>query len=85
MIIPNKKYYEIYNNMLNSLGSKENNYFGLVALEAAYRCGEEWLNQLLFYLNENLEFLIKYFKKRIPKIKVIKPEGTYLVWLDCHN
>jgi len=85
IIIPNKKYYEIYNNMLNSLGLKENNYFGLVALEAAYRCGEEWLNQLLFYLNENLEFLIKYFKERIPKIKVIKPEGTYLVWLDCRQ
>ena len=85
IIIPNKKYYGIYNNMLNSLALNENNYFGLIALEAAYRYGEEWLNQLLFYLNENLEFLIEYFKERIPKIKVIKPEGTYLVWLDCRQ
>jgi len=82
IIIPNKKYCSIYNNILNSLALNENNYFGLVALEAAYRYGEEWLNQLLSYLNENLEFLVKYFKERIPKIKVIKPEGTYLVWLD---
>jgi cystathionine beta-lyase len=85
IIIPNEKYYGIYNNMLNSLGLNENNYFGLIALEAAYRYGEEWLNQLLFYLKENLEFLIEYFKERIPKIKVIKPEGTFLVWLDCRQ
>ena len=82
IIIPNKKYCSIYNNILNSLALNKNNFFGLVALEAAYRYGEEWLNQLLSYLNENLEFLVKYFKERIPKIKVIKPEGTYLVWLD---
>jgi len=82
IIIPNKKYYRIYNNILDSLALNENNFFGLIALEAAYRYGEEWLNQLLSYLNGNLEFLIKYFKEKIPKIKVIKPEGTYLVWLD---
>jgi cystathionine beta-lyase len=85
IIIPNKKYYKIYNNILDSLALDENNVFGLVALEAAYRDGEEWLEQLLSYLNENLEFLMKYFKERIPKIKVIKPEATYLVWLDCRQ
>ena len=85
IIIPNKKYYKIYNNILDSLALDENNVFGLVALEAAYRDGEEWLEQLLAYLNENLEFLMKYFRERIPKIKVIKPEGTYLVWLDCRQ
>jgi len=85
IIIPNKKYYKIYNNILDGLALDENNVFGLVALEAAYRDGEEWLEQLLSYLNENLKFLMKYFKERIPKIKVIKPEGTYLVWLDCRQ
>jgi len=62
-----------------------NNVFGLIALEAAYRYGEEWLIQLLSYLNKNLEFLMKYFKERIPKIRVIEPEGTYLVWQDCRQ
>ena len=85
IIIPNKKYYRIYNNILDSLALDENNVFGLVALEAAYKDGEEWLEQLLSYLNENLKFLMKYFKERIPKIKVIRPEGTYLVWLDCRQ
>lgn len=61
------------------------NIFGLVALEAAYRHGDEWLEQLLEYLESNLEFLMKYFTEKIPAIKVIKPEGTYLVWLDCRK
>ncbi len=59
--------------------------FGLVALEAAYRYGDEWLEQLLEYLQGNLDLLIKYFTERIPKIKVIPTEGTYLVWLDCRG
>ncbi len=54
----------------------------LIALEAAYRYGDEWLSELLEYLKENLTFLLKYFEENIPEIKVIKPEATYLVWLD---
>ena len=61
------------------------NIFGLVALEAAYRYGDEWLAQLLDYLQKNLKFLTEYVETRIPRIKVIKPEGTYLVWLDCRD
>jgi len=85
IIIPSKKYYKIYENLLDGLSLDGNNAFGLVALEAAYRDGEEWLEQLLSYLNENLKFLMGYFKERIPKIKVIRPEGTYLIWLDCRQ
>lgn len=61
------------------------NIFGLVALEAAYRYGDDWLTQLLDYLQGNLEFLTEYIETRIPRIKVIQPEGTYLVWLDCRD
>jgi len=61
------------------------NVFALKALEAAYRDGDEWLEQLLDYLHGNLGFLMEYFRKRIPRIKVIRPEGTYLVWLDCRE
>jgi len=59
--------------------------FALVALEAAFRYGDEWLEQLKEYIQANLEFLTDYFNKKIPKIKVIRPEGTYLVWLDCRG
>ena len=61
------------------------NALALKALEAAYRDGDEWLDQLMDYLQRNLEFLMDYFRKRIPRIKVIRPEGTYLVWLDCRE
>ncbi len=52
-------------------------------MEAAYRYGDEWLEQVLDYLQENLNYLKNYFEKNIPRIKVIDPEGTYLIWLDC--
>ena len=61
------------------------NTFGLVALEAAFDHGDEWLTQLLAYLQNNLDFLTDYFQNHIPEIKVIQPEGTYLVWLDCRK
>ncbi|MCP4751567.1 MAG: pyridoxal phosphate-dependent aminotransferase [Proteobacteria bacterium] len=55
----------------------------MVALEAAYRDGDEWLEQFLEYMNGNLELMMDYFLENIPEIKVVKPEGTYLIWLDC--
>jgi cysteine-S-conjugate beta-lyase len=59
--------------------------FGYVALDAAYRYGGEWLEQVLEYLQGNLDFLSKFLKIRIPRIKLIRPQGTYLMWLDCRN
>jgi cystathionine beta-lyase len=59
--------------------------FGLVALEAAYRDGDEWLEQVLEYLQGNLDFMMAYVTDRIPRLGIIKPEGTYLVWLDCRR
>ncbi len=59
--------------------------FGTVAAEAAYRHGDEWLDQLIRYLQGNLDYLIEFISTHIPQIKVIPPEGTYLVWLDCRD
>ena len=59
--------------------------FGYVALQAAYRYGDEWLEQVLAYLQDNLDFMSEYLKKRIPGIKLIYPQGTYLMWLDCRD
>lgn len=82
-IFPNSEYYHRFKEILGILDISRNNCFSLVAVEAAYRDGEEWLNQLLEYLKENVEFLFDYCKKNIPKIKPVKHEGTYLIWLDC--
>jgi cystathionine beta-lyase len=59
--------------------------FGVVALQAAYDHGEEWLDQLLDYLEGNLAYLERYFAAHIPQLTVVRPEGTYLVWLDCRR
>jgi len=85
IIIPNQELYNIYNSMISALKLTRGNVFGLIALEASYRFGEEWMYQLLEYLEGNAKYLIKFFKEKIQKIKVVKPEATYLLWLDCRN
>ncbi len=55
---------------------------GFIALESAYKNGSEWLEELVEYIEENIDFAIEYFHKYIPKIKIFKPEGTYLLWID---
>lgn len=60
----------------------EINSFGYVGTEAAYNYGEQWLNELLAYLQENIAIVSDFFKEHLPKVTVMKPEGTYLVWLD---
>lgn len=59
------------------------NIFGMAALMAAYTEGEEWLDQAIAYVTENKEYLRQFLEARIPKIRLIPSEGTYLVWLDC--
>ncbi|MDP4119800.1 MAG: MalY/PatB family protein [Bacillota bacterium] len=56
--------------------------FGLAACETAYRFGNEWLSQLKDYLYDNLCFAKEYLKRNLPNIRIIEPEGTYLLWLD---
>jgi cysteine-S-conjugate beta-lyase len=84
IIIPNVKLRKAFNNARAGI-LPQPDVFGLVALEAGYRDGDEWLTQVLDYLQGNLDFLMAFIKERIPEISVIKPEGTYLIWLDCRN
>lgn len=86
LIIPNKKLLDTYNSSLTGYDFDfAVNVFSLAAVKAAYAGGELWLDELNIYLQRNLDFLINYFKVNIPKIKVIKPEGSYMVWLDCRD
>lgn len=62
-----------------------NNCFSLTATQAAYQHGEEWLEQLLEYIEGNVNLVMDYFNQYIPQIKPAKPEGTYLIWLDCRE
>lgn len=58
------------------------NTMGLIANQAAYRGGEDWLNQLVVYVDGLHEFAETFIKSNIPMIKWVKPQGTYLAWLD---
>lgn len=63
-------------------GYSQLNTLGLTACEAAYRYGGEWHKELLGYLRSNLNFLREFLQTRLPEVKLIEPEGTYLIWLD---
>jgi len=83
VIASNKQIKEKYDKVLDTIHIGMGNVFGAVASEAAYTHGDEWLDQLMNYLSANLDYAENYIKKNIPEITLIRPEGTYLVWLDC--
>lgn len=59
------------------------NPFSLVAFEAAYREGGPWLDSLLAYLSATRDEVADYLLRELPQIRLIQPEGSYLLWLDC--
>ncbi|MGC6175003.1 MalY/PatB family protein [Lacrimispora sp. 38-1] len=63
-------------------GYSQLNALGLTACEAAYRYGEDWHDQLMEYLKENIQLVRTYLEDKLPEIKLIEPEGTYLIWMD---
>lgn len=85
IIIPNERLRKQFNDQLAAQGIQMINTFGPLALEAAYFEGEAWLEAVLDYLTENLQFLKSFIRERLPEIKVIEPEGTYLVWMDLRD
>ncbi len=58
------------------------NTFGKLSLQSAYEKGEDWLEELLIYIEGNMDYAVKYIEDNIPEIKIEKPEGMYLMWLD---
>ncbi len=81
-IIPNSHLKKEYDHILEYNHLHMGNVFGNVALEAAYTHGKDWLEQMLDYVKENVEVVADFFKNKIPKVKILQPEGTYLIWID---
>ena len=67
---------------LDALGVAGGNIFAFTAAEAAFAQGGEWLRQMLEYLSENVKTLDRFLQERMPKVKVVLPEASYLAWLD---
>lgn len=82
IFIPNAGVRKAFINQLSSLGYNEGGMLALTACRAAYTGGEEWLTQLLQYLKENIDYIRTYLRRNLPKVKLVEPEGTYLIWLD---
>lgn len=85
IVIPDGDLRTKFEGVLQSNGLFGIGTFGVVALQAAYDHGEEWLEQLLEYLDGNLAYLEAYIAEHIPQLSVVRPEGTYLVWVDCRE
>lgn len=84
-IIPNTRLRRSFNQKLEDYHLNIGNSMGLSALVAAFQNGETWLKQLIPYLEKNVTLLEDFIKLNIPSIGVIRPEGTYLVWLDFNK
>jgi cysteine-S-conjugate beta-lyase len=83
LIIPNASHRQAIIQAFDTLHVSAANPFSMIAFEAAYRDGEDWLTALLTYLTVTRDYVSDYLATKLPQIKLIAPEGTYLLWLDC--
>lgn len=82
ILIPNPELRIKYEDMARSWGLFKLNTFGMVACEAAYDNGDQWLDEALAYIKGNMEFVRDFLESCLPQIKLIEPEGLFLLWLD---
>lgn len=80
--IKNKELRAAFQKVQSTTEQNTINTFGYVATQAAYEKGEPWRQDLLAYLAENSRYTEAFFKEHLPQVKVMAPEGTYLMWLD---
>ncbi|MET0356768.1 MAG: PatB family C-S lyase [Cellvibrio sp.] len=85
LIIPDATQRKAMKQAFETLHASNTNPFSITAFEAAYSGGDEWLNALMKYLEKTRDFVADYLTSNIPKIKLTKPEATYLLWLDCRE
>jgi cystathionine beta-lyase len=63
-------------------GYSQLNTVGLAACQSAYACGANWLDELKVYIYNNINLTREFLKTRLTKVKLVEPQGTYLLWLD---
>jgi len=82
IFIPDESLREAFHKELMRIPYDESGTLALVAGRAAYEKGADWMDELKEYLLGNLDYLREFLHKELPKVRLIEPEGTYLVWLD---
>lgn len=83
VIISNKELKTKFKEVQQQQGFFTLNTFAIAGMEAAYRGGEAWLEQLLYYLDENMEIATDFIKENLTALKPMKADATYLLWIDC--
>ncbi len=81
-VIPNEEYRQRFHDFAHRFQINKTNVFASAAFETAYSEGSKWLDDLLVYLQSNIDFLKSYLDENLPQVKLVEPEGSYLVWLD---
>lgn len=82
IFIPNPELRKKFQQEISKTGYGRLNTMGIVACEAAYAYGREWLEQLKTYLEGNIQLVRTFLQERLPMIHLVEPQGTYLLWLD---
>ena len=82
IFIANENLRKKFKQELKKTANADINVMGLIACQAAYSQGEDWLRQVKIYIAENLEYVKNFLRDNLPQVKLVEPEGTYLLWLD---
>ena len=85
LIIPDPIYRQTIQSHLAKIAVSVTNPFSMIAFEAAYRGGADWLRELMAYLQTTRDEAVAFIRAHIPKINAVCPQGTYLLWLDCRK
>ena len=85
IFIPNPSLFKAFEKAYTISGLNELNVAGVVASRAAYTYGDEWYNAMKKYVRANIDFAIQFVNTRLPGVKIVEPEGTYLIWLDFND
>ncbi len=85
IVISNPKLRKSFNDYVQTMHLYLGNSFGITALKTAYESGYPWLQALLKYLEQNRDMLCDYIDTKLPRLKAIKPEATFLAWIDCRS
>ncbi|MCQ2238476.1 MAG: PatB family C-S lyase [Bacteroidaceae bacterium] len=84
-VVPNDQIREKFFNWIEANELSMSTFFADIATMTAFKEGEEWRQQMLKYVEGNVEFVENYLKENMPQIKALRPEASFLVWLDCRG
>lgn len=84
-VIENDEIFQQFNAFLSASEFNEGHIFAYLSVAAAYSNGTEWLDQMLNYVNANIDYTGQYLKEHIPGITMIRPQASYLIFLDCRG